>query len=148
MNLRPRQKEDPEINLTSLIDVVLLLLIFFMMTTTFVTEARLKIQLPQANREPGKERAADPVEIVVTQSGEYVVNGEALINRSPETLTAAVAKIAGDRHDAPVTIRADGRATHQSVVTAMDVVGRLGFRAINIATIKDAEGARPASAPR
>ena len=146
MNLRPRPKEDPELNLTSLIDVVLLLLIFFMMTTTFVTEARMKIQLPQANREPGKERAVDPIEIVISQSGEYVVNGEALINRSPETLTAAVSKIAGDRHDAPITIRADGRTTHQSVVTAMDVVGRLGFRAINIATVKDAESGRPAPA--
>jgi biopolymer transport protein ExbD len=37
----------------------------------------------------------------------------------------------------PVTIRADARTTHQSVVTAMDVAGRLGYRQINIATVHD-----------
>ena len=41
----------------------------------------------------------------------------------------------------PVTIRADARATHQSVVTAMDVLGRLGFRAISIATVNESGGA-------
>ena len=39
----------------------------------------------------------------------------------------------------PVTIRADARATHQSVVTAMDVAGRAGFRQINIATVHDGQ---------
>ena len=44
---------------------------------------------------------------------------------------------------APVTLRADGRATHQSVVTAMDVLGKLGFTEINIATVSDAGAATP-----
>ena len=35
MQLRASQTEDPEISLTSLIDVVFLLLIFFMVSTTF-----------------------------------------------------------------------------------------------------------------
>jgi biopolymer transport protein ExbD len=35
----------------------------------------------------------------------------------------------------PVTIRADARSTHQAVVTAMDVAGRLGFSQLNIATV-------------
>ena len=34
----------------------------------------------------------------------------------------------------PITIRADARTTHQAVVTAMDVAGRLGFAQLNIAT--------------
>ncbi len=60
-----------------------------------------------------------------------------LINTSPATLSAAVSKLAGERRDLPVTIRADARSTHQSVVTAMDVLGRLGFKAISIATVND-----------
>ena len=56
MNLRPRPQEEPDLNLTSLIDVVLLLLIFFMVSTTFVDESRLKIQLPQAGTEPAPEQ--------------------------------------------------------------------------------------------
>jgi biopolymer transport protein ExbD len=137
MNLRPKDHEEPEMNLTSLIDVVLLLLIFFMVSTTFVDESRIKLQLPQASNEPAAEQKKDPIEVAVTASGEYRVNGQTLINTSPATLSAAVSKLAGERRDLPVTIRADARSTHQSVVTAMDVLGRLGFKAISIATVND-----------
>lgn len=138
MNLRPRENEEPDLNLTSLIDVVLLLLIFFMVSTTFVDESQIRIQLPQAGTEAAPQPKKDPIEISVSASGEYSVNGRTLINTSATTLSASIAKLAGTARDNPVTIRADARATHQAVVTAMDVVGRLGFRGINIATINEA----------
>lgn len=145
MNLRPRSsQDDPDLNLTSLIDVVLLLLIFFMVSTTFVDEARIRLQLPQASNSPAPDQKKDPIEIGVTSTGEYRVNGQTLINTSPATLTAAISKVAGERRDLPVTIRADARATHQSVVTAMDVLGRLGFRAISIATVNEQHDAAAA----
>lgn len=138
MNLRSAQHEEPELNLTSLIDVVLLLLIFFVVSTTFVDESRIKLQLPQASGEPPPEELKQtPIEVSVTASGEYRVNGQTLINRSPATLSAAVTRLAGESREIPVTLRADARATHQSVVTAMDVLGRLGFRAIRIATVNE-----------
>ncbi|MGH8177882.1 MAG: ExbD/TolR family protein [Steroidobacter sp.] len=137
MNLRTRSHEEPELNLTSLIDVVLLLLIFFMVSTTFVDESRIKLQLPQASSEPAADQKQDPIEVAITASGEYRVNGQTLINTNPATLSAAVSKVAGDTRDVPITLRADARATHQSVVTAMDVLGRLGFRAISIATVNE-----------
>ena len=52
MNLRPRHREDPEINLISLIDVLLVLLVFFMVSTTFQQEGRMIVRLPQANEAP------------------------------------------------------------------------------------------------
>lgn len=137
MNLQPKEHEEPELNLTSLIDVVLLLLIFFMVSTTFIDESRIKLQLPQASTEPAAEQKKDPIEVSVTATGEYRVNGQMLINTSAATLSAAVSKLAGAKRDIPITIRADARASHQSVVTAMDVLGRLGFRAISIATVND-----------
>jgi biopolymer transport protein ExbD len=141
MNLSRRPHEEPELNLISLVDVVLLLLIFFMVSTTFVDEARIELQLPQASSEPAADQRKDPIEVAVTASGEYRVNGQTLINTSPATLSAAVSKIAGDSRETPVTLRADARATHQSVVTAMDVLGRLGFRSISIATVNEQQGA-------
>jgi biopolymer transport protein ExbD len=138
MNLRGAEHEEPELNLTSLIDVVLLLLIFFVASTTFVDESRIKLQLPQASGDPPPaELKKTPIEIAVTASGEYRVNGQTLINRSPATLSAAVSRLAGESREIPITLRADARATHQSVVTAMDVLGRLGFRAISIATVNE-----------
>jgi biopolymer transport protein ExbD len=144
VNLSSRnQHEEPELNLISLVDVVLLLLIFFMVSTTFVDESRIELRLPQASRAPAPEQTKTPLEVSVTASGEYRVNGQALINTSPATLSAAVSKLAGEARDIPVTIRADARATHQSVVTAMDVLGRLGFRSVSIATVNErtADGA-------
>src|SRR5258707_14606564 len=120
MNLRPRHREDPEINLISMIDVMLVLLIFFMVSTTFNQEGRVKVQLPQASQIPVPRGPREPLVITVTAEGSYRVNERTLINASPDTLRAALVKEAGaDR--GPITIRADARTTHQAVVTAMDV---------------------------
>jgi biopolymer transport protein ExbD len=116
------------------IDVLLVLLIFFMVSTTFNQEGRVKVQLPQASEIPLPRRSHEPLVITVTAEGSYRVNERTLINASPDTLRAALLKESGtDR--GPITIRADARATHQSVVTAMDVAGRLGFAQLNIATV-------------
>jgi biopolymer transport protein ExbD len=77
--------------------------------------------------------------VTVTQAGVYRVNERELINNSPDTLRAAILEVAGADRSKPVTVRADGRATHQSVVSAMDVLGKLGFVKINIATVEDSK---------
>ncbi len=136
MNLRPRHREDPEINLISLIDVLLVLLIFFMVSTTFQQEGRVKVQLPQASEIPQPRGAREPLVITVTAEGGYRVNERPLINAGADTLRAALQKESGTERG-PITIRADGRATHQAVVTAMDVAGKLGFAQLNIATVHE-----------
>jgi biopolymer transport protein ExbD len=140
VKLRPRQHEDPEINLISLIDVLLVLLIFFMVSTTFQQEGRVKVQLPQASQIPLPRGTREPLVITITAEGGYRVNERALINANPETLRSALVKEAGTERG-PLTIRADARTTHQAVVTAMDVAGKLGFAQLNIATVH--EGGSP-----
>jgi len=140
MNLQSRKaKDDPEINLIPLIDISLLLVIFFMLTSHFLQEGRLKIELPQASLAPTGQQKSDPLVVTVTQGGTYRVNDRELINSSPDTLRAAIQEVGGADRSKPVTVRADGRATHQSVVTAMDVLGKLGFVRINIATVEDSK---------
>jgi biopolymer transport protein ExbD len=137
-----RPKEDPEINLISLIDVALLLVIFFMLSSTFMQEGRLKIELPQASLAPTGKQKTDPIVVAVTQSGTYRVNDRELINSSTDTLRAAILEVAGADRNKPVTLRADGRATHQTVVSALDVLGKLGFVRINIATVEESPPAK------
>jgi biopolymer transport protein ExbD len=140
MKLQTRKaKDDPEINLISLIDIALLLVIFFMLSSTFVQEGRLKIELPQASMVPTGKQKTDPLIVTVSQNGTYRVNEKELINNSPDTLRAAILEVAGPDRNKPVTVRADGRATHQSVVSAMDVLGKLGFVKINIATVEESQ---------
>ena len=134
MNFNRRRELEPEINVTSLIDVVLLLVMFFMVSTSFVRDGRLKVQLPESSAVP-ENRVPDPVVIGIGADGAYVVNDRALVNRSPDTLRAALLKVAPGAQGQPITIRADARASHQAVVTAMDVAGHLGFAELNIATM-------------
>ena len=136
MNLRPRRVEDPEINLVSLIDVVLMMVVFFMLSSSLVDEGRIRVHLPQARDLPAGKPPAEPLVVSVTQQGGYLVNGHELINSSPDTLRAALLKEAGTDRTMRVTLRADARTTHQSVITAMDVLGRLGFAELNIATVR------------
>lgn len=143
MNLRPRRLEDPEINLVSLIDVVLMMVVFFMLSSSLTQEGRIHIHLPQASSVPSGRPKLEPLTVTITQQGSYLVNGRELINSSPETLRAALLKEAGSSRAQPVTIRADARSTHQSVVTAMDVLGRIGFVEITIATVQSEPASRP-----
>ena len=138
MKLSLRPKTQPEVNLTSLIDVVLLLLIFFMVSTSFVKQSQISIRLPEAESATIVEEVPDQIDIMITEAGTYFVNGRELINTRPETIRNALQKISGGNNQLPLTISADANAKHQFVVTAMDVAGRLGFTEINIATVNDA----------
>ena len=136
MNLRSGSKEEPEINLTSLIDVVLLLLVFFMVSTSFVREADISLRLPQAGIEAEFiSSAVEVLEISVTKTGVYLVNGRPLADNFRRTLLSEIEMLVGSNDGLSVFIRADAQATHQNVVTAMDVVRQLGFTEINISTV-------------
>lgn len=137
MRLSLRQRSQPEVNLTSLIDVVLLLLIFFMVSTSFVKQSQISIQLPEAESAPASEEPPARIDIMITEAGTFLINGREVINSRPETVRNALRKVSGGNSDLPLTISADANAKHQFVVTAMDVAGRLGFTQINIATVND-----------
>jgi biopolymer transport protein ExbD len=134
VRLRVKRADEIELNLISLVDVVLLLVIFFMLSTTFVQDSRLRVELPQAGS-AAVEREAQPIVVTISAQGSYRVNDRALVNNERATLSAALRQVAGASREGPVTIRADARATHQSVVTAMDVAAKQGFTQVNIATV-------------
>lgn len=137
MKLSLRQRTQPEVNLTSLIDVVLLLLIFFMVSTSFVKQSQITIRLPEAESTAIVEEVPEQIDVMITASGTYLVNGRELINNRAETIRNALQKVSGGNNNLPLTISADANASHQDVVTAMDVAGRLGFARISIATVND-----------
>ena len=137
MKLSLRQRAQPEVNLTSLIDVVLLLLVFFMVSTSFVKQSQITISLPEAESTAIVQEVPEQIDIMITAAGTYLVNGRELINNRAETIRNALQKTSGNNHNLPLTISADANARHQDVVTAMDVAGRLGFTQISIATVND-----------
>lgn len=134
MQLRASKTEDPEISLTSLIDVVFLLLIFFMVSTTFEQQAVLKVDLPEASNVSQPENQADSFELVIDHNGQYYLNDRRLVDGRPSTLRAAFIEAAGEKRNIPIILRADAETPHHFVVTAMDVTAQLGFTRLSIAT--------------
>jgi len=133
VQFRQRSREEPEINLIPLIDVLLMALIFLLVTTSFSKEARLRLQLPEAASATKMESAA--LRIAIDARGTYFINGKQLLNTSPETLRAAMLQAVGrNAKDPVVVIQADRKTPHEAVVRVMDVSRRLGFTHLTFAT--------------
>tara|TARA_R110001592_G_scaffold260282_1_gene524749 strand:+ start:77043 stop:77465 length:423 start_codon:yes stop_codon:yes gene_type:complete len=133
VRFRRQKKTDGSINLTPLIDVVFLLLIFFMVSTTFTKESHLVLDLPEADGYV-EETVSEGIEILIGKNGDYTINGRQLINRQLNTLMKALEDVSLGNKEMPLTITADANASHQSVVTAMDAAGKIGFVHLKITT--------------
>jgi biopolymer transport protein ExbD len=128
-----RRSDDFEINVVSLIDVLLTLLMFFVLTTTFVQHSRLKVELPQASAED-RDMQPPAVTVMVDREGHFYVGSDEVMGAGVDPLKEAIARVAGDDRNQTVTIRADAMTAHQNVVMAMDALGQLGFTHLSIAT--------------
>ena len=129
-----KKKEDVQINLTPLIDVVFLLLIFFMVSTSFKKETKVSLTLPEANGE-ALDSSNQSIDVTVTKTGEVFVNGNGLVNRDVVTIKEALKQSSTD-YQTPVIISADAAAPSQAVITVMDAAGQAGFNNLTLPTQK------------
>ena len=133
MNLSPQKPEEPDVNLTPMIDVVFLLLLFFMVSTSFIRESSLKVDLPEATGEALVEQEVS-IDIVINTNGDFIINDVTLLDNSRENLAEVLKNIAGDNDDPHVIISADADTEYQNIVTAMDTAQQLGYTRLTLAT--------------
>jgi biopolymer transport protein ExbD len=131
VKFRPRPPEEPEINLIPFIDVLLVILIFLMLTTTYSKFTELQLTLPTANADAAKDRPHEVV-IAISADGRYAVDQQPIEGRGVTTLAAALHAAAADKNST-VIISADGQATQQSVITALEAARREGLVHITFA---------------
>lgn len=134
MNFKITKDEEPQLNLTPLIDVVFLLLIFFMVSTTFDKQAELSIDLPEADGKPVKAQKRFKIEIAIDGQGHYFVNQRRLKEDGLKTLKRAIEITKADHKNPQVIISSDKNTPYQSFITAMDAAKQLGLEHINLAT--------------
>jgi len=140
VKFRRKLRENVEINLASLIDVVFILLLFFVVTTTFTRETQLKVDLPEAaSGTPPEQTELKQVEVLIGADGAYSINGKALLESNLSNLMAALQKESAGDNSLPLIISADGKTPHQAVITAMDAAGKLGFSHLRITTVEAQE---------
>lgn len=143
MNFRTgRLADEPEISLTSLIDVVFTLIIFFVVTTTFDERSSIQIDLPRSSTQASTPTQS-PLTLAIDPQGRYFLGNNEVLKRDPDSLRQAIQQVAGEDRQQAVVVRADARTPHQAVVTALDVLGQLGFARISIATVGAEDGGTP-----
>ena len=130
---RGRGFDEPEINLIPLIDVLLVIIIFLMLTTTYAKFSGLEINLPTADANKQAEQPNE-VAVVVTASGQVLVNKVPLATANVRSISEALRRSAGDMKDPIIVINADAKATHQSVVDVMQAAQSAGYPHISFAT--------------
>lgn len=139
MKFSARRSEDIDINVTSLIDVVLLLLIFFMVSTRFVDQAQLKVTLPQSNAEKTNKEPS-VIEVSIDRKQQVYIAGKAVVNDQIQTLKQALQDAAATREEPTVVISADRDTNFQRVVDVMDAASQAGLSHVSFPTkVRDAE---------
>lgn len=134
MKFRRKPRETVDINLASLIDVVFILLLFFVVTTTFTRETQLRVDLPEAvSGSPAEDQQLKQLDVAISAEGVFSVNNKILPKNDLATLMEAMQKESNGDTSMPLSISADGKAQHQSVITAMDAAGKLGFSHLHLA---------------
>ena len=136
MQLQSEQDEEPDINLTSLIDVVFLLLIFFMVSSTFERQALMRVELPQAATAE-QQNLPERVELVITSDGDYFIGDQLLVDQRKATLELALSQAFENQPDAVLVIRGDAETAHRLVVRAMDAAAAQGITRLSIATVTE-----------
>ncbi|OMG52020.1 biopolymer transporter ExbD [Azonexus hydrophilus] len=130
---RGRGREEPEINLIPMIDVLLVIIIFLMLTTTYSKFSGLEINLPTADVSKQNEQPNE-IDVAVTAGGQILINKSPLAATDVNAISAALQQAAGGRNDPVIVINADAKATHQSVVDVMQAAQSAGYPHISFAT--------------
>lgn len=131
---RGRSREEPEINLIPLIDVLLVILIFLMVTTSYSNFAQLQINLPQAGSDDASIAQSKPIQVAVDASEHYAVNNMRTPFNSVTQFAEALNKAAGNQTDPTIVINADAKAPHQSVINIMEAARIAGLGRITFTT--------------
>lgn len=126
MRFARTQKEDPEINLIPMIDVLLVIIIFLMLTTTYSRFAELKINLPSADAERKPERSNE-INVVISANGQYVLQRRPVQFRDVASLAEELRRAGTGMKDAIVVVNADNNANYQSVIRVMDAARQAGY---------------------
>jgi len=135
VKFRRKPRENVEINLASLLDVVFILLLFFVVSTTFTRKTQMKVVLPEAASGAAVEEAT-ALEVEIAADGQISLNNQLLARSDLATLMTALQQASGGDNRKPLVISADAKTPHQAVVIAMDAAGKLGFTQLRITTVE------------
>ncbi|MBQ4833364.1 biopolymer transporter ExbD [Pseudoalteromonas sp. MMG010] len=123
------QEDDAEeINMTPMLDVVFIMLIFFIVTASFVKEAGIDVNRPEAATAVKKERAN--ILVAISDKGEIWINKRQIDERAVQ---ANIERLKAENPQGSVVIQADKKATTETLIKVMDAARAAGVFDVSIA---------------
>ncbi len=129
MKLRSRRKKDDnEINLTPMLDVVFIMLIFFIVTASFVKESGIDVSRPGASTAERKERGN--ILVAISSSGQIWIDRRQVDVRA---VRANIERMHAENPQGTVIIQADEESKNGLVVKVMDAARQAGVAEVSLA---------------
>lgn len=122
------QEEKEDIDMTPMLDVVFILLIFFIVTASFVKEAGIDVNRPEAATAVKKERAN--ILVAISDKGDVWINKRKVDIRSVQ---ANIERLKAENPQGTVVIQADKKATTDTLIKVMDSARAAGVFDVSIA---------------
>jgi len=123
------EDEDSEINMTPMLDVVFIMLIFFIVTASFVKEAGVEVNRPEAKTATKKDQAN--ILVAITPTNEIWIDKRRI---DPERIQANIERLHAENPQGTVVIQADEKATTETLVKVMDAARSAGVFDVSLAT--------------
>ncbi|MEJ2298681.1 MAG: biopolymer transporter ExbD [Woeseiaceae bacterium] len=123
------EEEESEINLTPMLDVVFIMLIFFIVTATFIKEAGIQVERPDAVTALKQEDAA--ILIAISPNDEIWIDRQ---ERDPRALRGVIERLHAENPKGSIVIQADEGSTHEMLVVVMEAAKAAGVTNVAIAS--------------
>lgn len=140
MKFQRKKRENVDITLISMIDVLFVLLLFFMVSTTFNQHTEVSFKLPEAE---GTESNEHPkaVSLVIDADGVYSLVGEDGLPHQLNVQTKAglkqeLSQLPEQAKQLPFIINAADKTPTQAVITALEIAGQVGFSHATFQTVR------------
>ncbi|MFA9441161.1 ExbD/TolR family protein [Uliginosibacterium sp. sgz301328] len=130
---RGRHREELEINLIPMIDLLLVIIIFLMLTTTYSRFSGLEINLPTSDASATPDQPNE-INVAVTANGDVMVNRAPVGSHDVVAIVEALRRATPEGKSPVVVINADAKSNFQAVVDVMQASQKAGLPSVSFAT--------------
>ena len=127
-----KTKEETEINLTPMLDVVFIMLIFFIVTTSFVKEAGIQVNRPSAAT--SEQKAAANIIVAIRKNNEIWIDKRIVDLRA---VRANIEKLKSINSKNSIVIQSDKESKTDILIKVMDQIRLAGINEISISALKN-----------
>jgi biopolymer transport protein ExbD len=126
------EEEENEINLTPMLDVVFIMLIFFIVTASFIKEAGIEVERPEAVTADKQQDAA--ILIAISENDEIWIDKKMV---DPRAVRPSIERLHAENPKGSIVIQADQESTNEALTIVMEAAKQAGVANVAISAVAD-----------